>query len=46
MQILIALAIILIPFVSFAALAAWIGRALELDSGSMRLPVRPRPAPH
>jgi hypothetical protein len=44
MQILIALAI-LIPFVSLGALVVWLGRVLELDSGSMRLPVRPRPAP-
>jgi hypothetical protein len=45
MQILIALAIVLIPLVSLAALLVWIGRVLDLDSGSMRLPQRPRPTP-
>jgi hypothetical protein len=45
MQILIALAIILIPVISLAALLAWIGRVLDLDSGSMRLPQRPKPLP-
>jgi hypothetical protein len=49
MLILIALAIvaiILIPLVSLAALLAWIGKVLDLDSSPMRLPQRPKPAPH
>jgi hypothetical protein len=46
MEILVALAIILIPLLGLAALLTWIGRVLDLDSGSMRLPQRPRPAPH
>ena len=46
MQILIAVAIILIPLIGLGLLAVWIGRVLDLDSGSMPLPQRPRPAPH
>jgi hypothetical protein len=46
MQILIAFIIILVPLVGAGALAVWIGRVLDLDNGSMRLPQRPRPAPH
>jgi uncharacterized iron-regulated membrane protein len=46
MQILIALAIVLIPLISITALVVWIARVLELDSGSMPLPQRPPQPPH
>ena len=44
-QVLVVLAIVLIPVFSLAALVAWIGRVLELDGGPMRLPHRSKPLP-